>query len=143
MQRPDDDLLTPRFPLGVPGDDQFGPYKNFIANFHASEASLTDQNGTPHRQLPTEIGGTTEKQRIASRLQGFNPKDNRAWTYLTQQFGPSLKQNILVQIATLLAGEAHVKLDRDAMRRKSVLVKWFEENWAAVSPFLPYIRLEE
>jgi hypothetical protein len=71
----------------------------------------------------------------------FNPKDNRAWTCLTQQFGASLNQNNQVQMATLLAGAAHVKLDRDAMRRKSVLVKWFEENWPAVSPFLQYVRL--
>jgi hypothetical protein len=51
--------------------------------------------------------------------------------------------NRLVQIATLLAGAAHVKLDRDVMRRKSVLAKWFDENLAAVSPFLQYVRLEE
>jgi hypothetical protein len=29
------------------------------------------------------------------------------------------------------------------MRRKSVLAKWFDENLAAVSPFLQYVRLEE
>jgi hypothetical protein len=36
-----------------------------------------------------------------------------------------------------------VHLDRDAKRRKSVLLKWFEENWNAIYPFLDYVVLEE
>jgi hypothetical protein len=35
-----------------------------------------------------------------------------------------------------------MKLDHDAKRRKTVLIKWFEENWTAIAPFLDYIVLE-
>jgi hypothetical protein len=84
-----------------------------------------------------------EKQRIASRLQGFNPKDNPAWSAITQKFGANIKQPELLSIATVLATNANIRLDRDAKRRKSVLLKWFEENWGAIAPFIDFVVLEE
>ena len=92
---------------------------------------------------PNEQATTKEKERIASRLSGFNPKDNMVWHEITQKFGASIKQPELLSIATVLAQNANVKLDRDAKRRKSVLIKWFEENWAAIKPFLDYVVLED
>jgi hypothetical protein len=84
-----------------------------------------------------------EKHRIANRLQGFNPKDNQVWSVLAQKFGSNIKQPELLSIAAVLSKNANVPLDRDAKRRKSVLLKWFEENWNAVYPFLDYVVLEE
>jgi hypothetical protein len=84
-----------------------------------------------------------EKQRIASRLHGFNVKDNPVWTAITQKFGPTIKQPELLSIASVLAANANIRLDRDAKRRKSVLLKWFEENWLAVEPFIDFVVLEE
>jgi hypothetical protein len=84
-----------------------------------------------------------EKQRIAGRLQGFNPKDNPVWTAITQKFGPNIKQPELLSIATVLATNTNTRLDRDAKRRKSVLLKWFEENWAAIAPFIDFVVLED
>ena len=86
---------------------------------------------------------TKEKERIASRLSGFNPKDNMVWHEITQRFGASIKQPELLSIATVLAQNANIKLDRDAKRRKSVLIKWFEENWNTIHPFLDYVVLED
>jgi hypothetical protein len=91
--------------------------------------------------LPRE--DNQEKQRIAQRLQGFNSKDNPAWKAIAQRFGPAIKQGELLSIATVLAENANIRLDRDAKRRKSVLLKWFEENWTAVSPFIDYVVLED
>ena len=93
-----------------------------------------------HQDIPAT---TKEKERIASRLSGFNPKDNMVWHEITQRFGASIKQPELLSIATVLAQNANIKLDRDAKRRKSVLVKWFEENWAVIKPFLDYVVLED
>ena len=70
-----------------------------------------------------------EKERIQSRLGNFNPKDNHVWRTITQRFGANIKQPELLSIAQVLASGANVKLDRDAKRRKGVLIKWFEENW--------------
>jgi hypothetical protein len=83
-----------------------------------------------------------EKQRIASRLDGFSPKDTPAWREITRRFGANIKQPELVSIASVLAQSTNIKLDRDAKRRKAVLIKWFEENWTTVAPFLDHVVLE-
>jgi hypothetical protein len=85
---------------------------------------------------------TSERLRVATRLQGFNPKDNDIWKVIIDQFGTGIKQQELLSIATVLASHAHVRLDRDAKRRKAVLVKWFAENWDAISPYLSFVVLE-
>jgi hypothetical protein len=84
-----------------------------------------------------------ERDRIATRLNGFNSKDNIAWKAIAQKFGNSVKQAELLSMAQVVASQANIKLDRDAKRRKSVLIKWFEENWVAIEPFLQYLVLEE
>ncbi|KAK8834742.1 hypothetical protein M9Y10_011163 [Tritrichomonas musculus] len=93
--------------------------------------------------IPTTNEGNREKERITNRLNGFNPKDNTAWREITNRFGNNIKQPELLSIATVLANNANIKLDRDAKRRKSVLIKWFEENWKAILPFLDYVVLED
>lgn len=84
-----------------------------------------------------------EKERIADRLNGFNPKDNIAWREITNRFGNNIKQPELLSIAQVLASSANIKLDRDAKRRKTVLIKWFLENWSAIQPFLDFVVLED
>ena len=99
---------------------------------------------TMKAQTPAFEGSVTkEKERIANRLGNFNPKDTPVWREITQRFGSSIKQPELLSIATVLAQNANIKLDRDAKRRKSVLVKWFEENWQIIRPYLDYVVLEE
>ena len=90
------------------------------------------------RQQPQD-----EKVRIAMRLAGFNPKDNPVTQEITRRFGSTIKHGELVGIAQAIADKAQIKLDRDAKRRKNVLLKWFSENWDVISPFLDYIVLED
>jgi hypothetical protein len=89
------------------------------------------------------IEANREKDRIAGRLSGFNAKDTPVWREITQRFGNNIKQPELLSIAQVLASSAEVKLDRDAKRRKTVLVKWFEENWERIAPFMDYVVLED
>jgi hypothetical protein len=84
-----------------------------------------------------------EKVRILGRLKDFNAKDCSVWREITGRFGRNIKQPELLSIASVLAGHANIKLDRDARRRKTVLVKWFEENWPALQPYLDYVVLED
>ncbi|OHS98901.1 hypothetical protein TRFO_34769 [Tritrichomonas foetus] len=84
-----------------------------------------------------------EKLRVFSRLRGFKAKDSRVWSEITRRFGSELKHGELLSIAEVVAANAGVQLDRDAKRRKSVLIKWFEENWIRISPFLNYVILED
>lgn len=111
--------------------------------------SLCNQSDANIQQIISSINapvtneGNKEKERITNRLNGFNPKDNPAWREITTRFGNNIKQPELLSIATVLASNANIKLDRDAKRRKSVLIKWFEENWKAILPFLDYVVLED
>lgn len=111
--------------------------------------SLCNQSDANIQQIissistPVQAEGNKEKERITNRLNGFNPKDNSAWREITNRFGNNIKQPELLSIATVLASNANIKLDRDAKRRKCVLIKWFEENWKAILPYLDYVVLED
>jgi hypothetical protein len=94
-------------------------------------------NASPH------CDSSKEKDRIANRLSGFNSKDNTVWKAITQRFGSNIKQPELLSMAQVLASHANIKLDRDAKRRKSVLIKWFEENWLSIEPYLQFVVLED
>jgi hypothetical protein len=83
-----------------------------------------------------------EQDRIRRRLNGFNWKRSTVWHQLCNAYGPKLNQEELVSIADLVANHLNIKLDRDARRRKIVLLKWFDENWAAIQPLLHNIALE-
>lgn len=84
-----------------------------------------------------------ERTRIAKRLFGFNPKDNYVIKEIAKRFGGAIKQGELIGIASAIAEKANLKLDRDAKRRKNVLIRWFDENWETVGPLLDYVVLED
>lgn len=90
-----------------------------------------------------KISVQREKDRISQRLGNFNPKDNEVWRFLTLRFGQNIKQQELLSIADVLSKNAGIKLDRDAKRRKSVLIKWFEENWQQIKPYINYVVLDD
>jgi hypothetical protein len=48
-----------------------------------------------------------------------------------------------VSIADLVAKKLDIRLDRDARRRKAVMIKWFNENWEVIEPLLRHIVLED
>lgn len=83
-----------------------------------------------------------EKERVRRRVDGFDWRQSRVWLELTAHFGPKLNQDELISIAQLVSCHAHVKLDRDAKRRKVVLVKWFEEHWGVIRPLIGSIVLD-
>ena len=84
-----------------------------------------------------------ERQRIALRMKGFNQKENSTWFELTRRFGSNVKRSELTSIAQVLADATNIILDRDAKRRKSVLLKWFDEHWLKLRPLLDYIVLDK
>lgn len=93
-----------------------------------------------YQQMPDQ---SKEKVRIQGRMGHFNSKDNAVWKAITEKFGHNIKQPELLSIAHVLAQSANVKLDRDAKRRKTVLIKWFAENWPNLEPYLQYVVLED
>lgn len=130
--------------------DQVIPYLDELNNQIQDllkEPSLILQSGNKNflnqMQLLTGNDITGEKIRVALRLSGFDPKNSFVANEISRRFGPNIKQAELVNIAQCIADFAKINIDRDAKRRKSVLLKWFEENWQKVFPYLDYVVLED
>jgi hypothetical protein len=61
---------------------------------------------------------------------------------VTRTYGSRLVHEELVSIAVLVADRLNITVDIDARRRKVVMFKWFEENWASIEPLLHDIVLD-
>jgi len=82
-----------------------------------------------------------EVERVGNRLAGFSWKNATAWKHVSKLFGDDIKQTTLRKIADDLSSKLDVHLDRDAKRRKSVLIKWFEENWNMIIPLIDQYKV--
>ncbi|KAH0794999.1 hypothetical protein GPJ56_001125 [Histomonas meleagridis] len=88
----------------------------------------------------TNSANSIEKERIRRRLKGFDPKISEAWRYISCHFGHGVKQHYLCEMAKYLSAKRNIPLDRDAKRRKCVLIKWFHDNWDKISGDMPKFR---
>jgi hypothetical protein len=75
-------------------------------------------------------------------LRDFHMESSRAFLFFREKKWTELPMPHLVSIAELFAKEANIAIDREAKRRKGVLFKWLEDNWAAVLPLAEDLRLE-
>jgi hypothetical protein len=82
-----------------------------------------------------------ERRRIQGRVGRFDWKNSQIWFWLALKFGEKVTHEELVSIAGVIAKWTNIRLDRDAKRRKMVMMKWFEEHWATIFPLLPAIVL--
>ena len=92
----------------------------------------------------------SERKKIDERLRGFSLNESKAWKAICEKFGPNLNQSELLSIAEVLCSEVNhtqrntpLKVDREAKRRKEVLIKWFDENYPDIQPYLKTIVLED
>lgn len=92
--------------------------------------------------LNQQPDASKERARINARLANFDWRDNIAWTRLKEQFGGNIKQPELLSVAEVIAKLTHLKVDRDAKRRKTVLVKWFCEHWDTIKDQLDKVVLD-
>lgn len=93
------------------------------------------------RGISDKNGG--EKIRVRARLNGFIAMESMIWNEIKRRFGDNIRHGELLSIAEVVAQYSGVFLDRDAKRRKTVLIKWFQENWARIAPFLSCVVLED
>ena len=105
-------------------------YMDLSSNYAISQAI---QGITKHE--------SAEKERVRQKLTGFDQKTSPACAYITKQFGAEVRQHCLVEIAKYLAKKRGLPLDRDSKRRKSVLMKWFHDNWAILSKDMPMFQV--
>jgi hypothetical protein len=89
-----------------------------------------------------QTAASEERERVQRRVEGFDWQKSPTWLHLSCLYGPKLKQDELVSIAEICAQKLEIRLDRDARRRKVVMIKWFEENWFRIRHVLPFIVLD-
>jgi hypothetical protein len=85
----------------------------------------------------------TERDIAEFRLGGFHADNSRA----AQEFRVlypygELTRRSLYSFASLVATLAEVKLPRDFTRRKDLLLKWFDDNFEVVGPYLRFFELD-
>jgi hypothetical protein len=86
-----------------------------------------------------ESESARERSRVDEFMRGFDPATSAAGLALAEHFGSDMTLNRLREFAarmTARLGRAVTPLERIHKRRKSVLIKWFDENWTAIEPML-------
>lgn len=91
----------------------------------------------------TRSANELERKRVDARLNGFVYKESRAWHEITRHYGDGLNQAELLSLAEVLASQIGIKVDREAKRRKEVLIKWYDENIDTIVDIMPRIKLED
>ena len=86
---------------------------------------------------------SAEKERVQKKLNNFDPKSSPAWEYISKKFGAEVKQQCLCEMAKYLALKNELNLDRDSKRRKSVLIKWFHDNWNIIKDDIKKITIKD
>lgn len=76
-------------------------------------------------------------------MNGFVYKNSAAWKVITEKYGDNLNQAELLSLAEVIAEQLGLKVDREAKRRKEVLVKWYDEHLSEIMCLLPRIILED
>jgi hypothetical protein len=71
-----------------------------------------------------------------TRLAGFRKTESRAYSVLCARFVREPKRVELLSLARVLSTHLCIPLDREAFRRKIILIKWFEENLQLIEPVL-------
>jgi len=119
------------------------PVPFFLAAPQGGPQQLTRQQRELLILYQRHVGAMSdERERVQRRVDGFDWQKSPAWIQLSRMYGPKLKQDELVSIAEVLAQKLQIRLDRDARRRKIVMIKWFEENWLQIYPILHRIVLD-
>lgn len=84
-----------------------------------------------------------ERILIEKRMENFDYHECAAMIYLSSKFTRLPSRIELVSLAKVCSKHTGIYLDREAYRRKTVLIKWFDENLKALMNFIDnHIQVE-
>jgi hypothetical protein len=93
-------------------------------------------------EIGCSVQTTQERYKIDQRIANFAYEKSTAWEEIRKRSWDRLTQAELLSIAQLLGNKLGVQIDREAKRRKRVLVKWFEEHLGDLRPLFDRINLD-
>jgi hypothetical protein len=84
----------------------------------------------------------SERDIAELNLGDFVP-DNSRGMILARRFLPEgeMTRRLLFSCASLLAGIAHQRLPRDSTRRRDLLIKWLDDNYDVLRPYVDFFQL--
>jgi hypothetical protein len=77
-----------------------------------------------------------EKEWLQQEMKGFEPEKSEAWKFLAGRYGEKISKDELLSLGQVAAMELGITLVRDYKRRKSTMIKWFQDNLTRLRPFL-------
>jgi hypothetical protein len=92
-------------------------------------ANPPDANLPQHRE--------TEKEWKNRIMKNFNPQDSAPWKFLQEWWSDQISREEIVSLGQVCAHElGPLKLPLEYRRRKETMIKWFDEHWDVIRPFL-------
>ena len=116
-------------PIGVPL-----MVRNALSGNPADSALLAAFTKQP--RVYVQKPQSEDKEKVKQILSDFDPNKSEAWNTITERFGMNIKQPPLLEIAKIIGEHINISVNRNARRRKSVLIKWYHDNWALIKPFI-------
>lgn len=77
-----------------------------------------------------------EKRWLQEEMNGFFVFDSEAWELLTRLYGPKISKDEIISLGQVTAMELNLDFVREYKRRKETMVKWFQNHFVVVRPFL-------
>ena len=78
----------------------------------------------------------SERNKLNERLNQFDWERSKGYEMIKKKGWDQLNHKELRSIAVILAKKCNITLDREAKRRKPILVKWFDDNWCDISKII-------
>ena len=88
-----------------------------------------------------EYSAIREQNRIKDLLNDFDMKSSRIYQEFLKRGWETLSQQVLKSIAQVFEDRIKIPLSRESKRRKSVLIKWFDDNYDKIYPHLDSIQI--
>ena len=65
-----------------------------------------------------------------------NLKNSPSYQYLLEKFGPEIHLTFLLKMAEDISFKLKIPLNREIKRKKTLLIKWFEDYWSIIFPII-------
>lgn len=87
---------------------------------------------------------TVERLKLLKRIQNrsYDVKSSAAFKKIQKLGWDKLNQKELRSIAQVISKKSGISLDREAKRRREILLTWFDENFDQISEHMDHIVLE-
>jgi hypothetical protein len=77
-----------------------------------------------------------EKEWLEKEMEQFTATDSDAWRLLTNLYGSKISKEELLSVGQVTSIELNIELVREYKRRKETMIKWFQNHFDRIEPFL-------